>query len=60
MRKSNIALRLQESLLTKKLATLRTEDYFRERGERGSVARAKRILKKAGKGNAPVRGDEVE
>ncbi len=82
MRKSNVALRLQESLLVEarrtaeregvalnqfinvavaeKLATLRTEDYFREREERGNVARAKRILKKAGKGKAPVRGDELE
>ncbi len=81
MRKSNVALRLQPSLLdeakrvaesdgvalnqlinvavAEKLSALRTEDYFRERAERGDVAKAKRILKRAGKGNAPVAGDEL-
>jgi hypothetical protein len=80
MRRSNVALRLQESLLSEakrvaetegvalnqfinvavaeKLSALRTEDLFRERAERGNVAAAKRILRRAGKGNAPVRGDE--
>ena len=81
MRKSNVALRLQESLLAEarsvaategvalnqfinvavaeKLSALRTEDYFRERGKKGHVAKAKRILNRAGKGNAPVPGDEL-
>jgi len=67
MRKSNVALRLQVSLLdearrvteaegvalnqfinvavAEKLSALRTEEYFRERAERGDVAKAKRILK---------------
>src|ERR1017187_2246261 len=81
MRRSNVALRLQESILeearrvsetegvalnqfinvavAEKLSALRTEGYFREHGQRGDVARAKRLLKRAGRGNPPVAGDEV-
>ena len=81
MRKSNVALRLQESLLgearrvaategvalnqfinvavAEKLSALRTEDFFNERAARGNVAKAKRILARAGKGKAPVLGDEL-
>jgi hypothetical protein len=81
MRKSNVALRLQQSLLdearrvaenegvalnqfinvavAEKLSALRTEDYFRERGALGNVAKAKRVLRRAGKGNSPVPGDEL-
>lgn len=81
MRRNNVALRLQESLLeeakrvaeaegvalnqfinvavAEKLSALRTEDYFQERAKRGSVRRAKQILKKAGRGNPPVPGDEI-
>lgn len=80
MRRSNVALRLQTSLLeeakrvaesegvalnqlinvavAEKLSALRTEDYFRERAGRGDVGRAKRILKRAGRGKAAVAGDE--
>jgi hypothetical protein len=80
MRRSNVALRLQASLLeearrvaaaegvalnqfinvavAEKLSALRTEDYFRERAGRASIARAKRILKRAGRSNAPIAGDE--
>ena len=82
MRRSNVALRLQTSLLeearrvseaegvalnqfinvavAEKLSALRTEDYFRERAERGDVGRAKRILRRAGRGNPPAPGDELE
>jgi hypothetical protein len=81
MRRSNVALRLQTSLLeevrrvseaegvalnqfinvavAEKLSALRTEEYFRERAARGDVGRAKRILKRAGRGNLPVKGDEL-
>jgi hypothetical protein len=81
MRRSNVALRLQPSLLeearrvaqtegvalnqlinvaiAEKLSALRTEEYFFERAGRGSIREAKRILRKAGKGNPPVTGDEV-
>lgn len=45
--------------VAEKLSALRTEDYFRERAQRGDVSRAKRILKRAGKGNPPGPGDEV-
>ena len=81
MRKSNVALRLQISLLeearkvaeadgvalnqlinvavAEKLSALRTEDYFRERAGRANVLKAKRILKRAGRGNPPAAGDEI-
>jgi hypothetical protein len=81
MRRSNVALRLQASLLdeakrvsdaegvalnqfinvavAEKLSALRTEEYFRERAQRGNVRNAKRILKRAGRDNAPVPGDEL-
>ncbi len=81
MRRSNVALRLQTSLLeeakrvaeaegvalnqlinvavAEKLSALRTEDYFRERSSRANIAKAKRILKGAGRGKPPVEGDEV-
>jgi predicted transcriptional regulator len=72
-RRSNVALRLQRSLLEKakrlaesegvavaeKMSTLRTEDYFRERASRANITKAKRILKRAGRGNPPVAGDEI-
>jgi hypothetical protein len=82
MRKSNVALRLQPSLLeearrvaesegvalnqlinvavAEKLSALRTEEFFRERAARADIAKAKRILKRAGKGNPPVPGDELK
>jgi hypothetical protein len=81
MRKSNVALRLQPSLLdearrvaesegvalnqlinvagAEKLSALRTDDYFRERAARANIEKAKRVLKRAGKGKPTVRGDEV-
>ena len=81
MRKSNFALRLQQSLLdearkvaetegvalnqfinvavAEKLSALRTEDYFRERVARADIPRALDILSRAGKGNPPVKGDEL-
>ena len=81
MRRSNVALRLQASLLeeakrvadaegvalnqlinvavAEKLSALRTEQYFRERSGRGKIDRAKRILKRAGRGKSPIDGDEL-
>ncbi len=44
--------------VAEKLSALRTADYFQERASRGNTAKAKRILKRAGKGNPPVFGDE--
>jgi hypothetical protein len=81
MRRSNVALRLQPSLLdearrvaesegvalnqlinvavAEKLSALRTDDYFRERAARANVEKAKRVLKRAGKGKATLPGDEI-
>ena len=39
---------------------LRTEEYLGERGARGDVAKAKRVLKRAGRGNTPSPGDEQD
>jgi hypothetical protein len=46
--------------VAEKLSALRTDDYFRERAARGDVAKAKGILKRAGRGKPPVPGDEIE
>ena len=46
--------------VAEKLSALRTEDYFRERAERGDPSKAKRILQRAGKKNPPVSGDELD
>jgi len=46
--------------VAEKLSALRTEEYFRERGQRGNLPKAQRILKRAGRGNPPVSGDEVD
>jgi hypothetical protein len=45
--------------VAEKLSALRTEDYFRERAARGDVAKALGILKRAGVGNPPQRGDDL-
>ena len=45
--------------VAEKLSALRTEDYFRERAGRANVLKAKRILKRAGRGNPPAAGDEI-
>jgi hypothetical protein len=45
--------------VAEKLSALRTEDYFRERVGRANVGRAKRILKRAGRGKTAVAGDEL-
>jgi len=45
--------------VAEKLSALRTEDYFRERGERAKLGAAKRILRRAGRGKPPVPGDEL-
>ena len=46
--------------VAEKLSALRTEEYFRERGRRGDISKAKQILKRAGRGNPPAPGDEVD
>jgi len=44
--------------VAEKLSALRTEDYFHERAARASIKKANDVLKRAGKGNPPVPGDE--
>lgn len=45
--------------LAEKVSALRTQEYFAERAARGDVTKALRILKRAGVGKPPVRGDEL-
>ena len=44
--------------VAEKVSALRTEEYFAESAGRGDIKKALQILKRAGKGNAPVPGDE--
>ena len=45
--------------VAEKLSALRTESYFAERARRASVPKALKILKRAGVGNPPMKGDEL-
>jgi hypothetical protein len=45
--------------VAEKLSALRTEDYFRERAARGDVRKALGILKRAGVGKPPMKGDDL-
>jgi hypothetical protein len=45
--------------VAEKLSALRTEAFFRERAKRADASKAMKILKKAGKANPPVPGDEL-
>ena len=45
--------------VAEKLSALRTEDYFRRRVARANLPMALRILKRAGAGNPPMKGDEL-
>lgn len=45
--------------VAEKVSALRTEEYFQQRARRADRAETLRILQKAGKGNAPIRGDEL-
>lgn len=44
--------------VAEKVSALRTSDYFSERGATANINQAKRILKRAGRGNPPATGDE--
>lgn len=46
--------------VAEKLSALRTEDYFRERTGRADLPLALRLLERAGRGNPPMPGDEIE
>lgn len=45
--------------VAEKVSALRTEEYFAERAAKGDVKKALQVLKRAGKGNASVAGDEL-
>ena len=45
--------------LAEKLSALRTTEYFQERIRRADRAETLRILDRAGKGNPPLKGDEL-
>jgi hypothetical protein len=45
--------------VAEKVSALRTEEYFAERAGRGDIKKALQVLKRAGKGNAPLPGDEL-
>jgi uncharacterized protein (DUF1778 family) len=45
--------------VAEKLSALRTEDYFRDRARRADRTETLRILDRAGKGNPPMKGDEL-
>jgi len=46
--------------VAEKLSALRTESYFMERAGRADVGAAIGLLARAGRGAAPVKGDERE
>ena len=45
--------------VAEKLSALRTEDYFSQRAARANLPKALKILKRAGAGNPPMKGDEM-
>jgi hypothetical protein len=45
--------------VAEKLSALRTESYFQERAARADIPKALDILKYAGVGNPPMKGDEL-
>jgi hypothetical protein len=45
--------------VAEKVSALRTESYIMERAARADIPKALRILKRAGIGRAPIKGDEL-
>jgi len=45
--------------VAEKLSAVRTESFFRERAAKADIGRARTILRKAGRKNAPDAGDEL-
>ena len=45
--------------VAEKVSALRTEEYFAERSARGDINKALQVLKRAGRGNPPIAGDEL-
>jgi hypothetical protein len=50
---------LVNAAVAEKVSALRTEEYFAERAARGDVKKALDVLKRAGRGNVSVSGDEL-
>jgi len=46
-------------VVAEKLSALRTESYIAERAVRADIPKALRILKRAGVGRPPMKGDEM-
>ena len=45
--------------VAEKISALRTEEYFVSRARRANPGKIARILKRVGKGNEPMAGDEL-
>jgi hypothetical protein len=45
--------------VAEKVSALRTQEYFAARARRANPGKIARILKRVGKGNAPMPGDEL-
>jgi hypothetical protein len=45
--------------VAEKVSALRTEEYFAERAALGDLKKALQVLKRVGKGNPPLPGDEL-
>jgi hypothetical protein len=45
--------------VAEKISALRTEEYFAARARRANPGKIARILKRVGKGNSPMAGDEL-
>jgi hypothetical protein len=45
--------------VAEKLSALRTEEYFTERIARANIPKALKVLKRAGVGKPPMKGDEL-
>ncbi len=45
--------------VAEKISALRTEEYFTARARRADPVKIARILKRVGKGNPPLEGDEL-
>jgi hypothetical protein len=50
---------LINAAVAEKLSALRAEDYFNERVARATIPNALNILRRAGAGNPPIKGDEL-
>jgi hypothetical protein len=45
--------------VAEKVSALRTEEYFAERAAKGNIKKAFQVLKRSGRGNRPIPGDEL-